>query len=390
MTPYRTLALAGAAIALAAGAAGFLIARSLAPPPEQHAAGEHEGEHESEHGEDDHDDGAAGFIPLNAEQALAAGVNLARVERGSGPDLLLPGRVSVATSASSVIGAPLDGTIVALNVAPGSIVARGSPIATISSPEAAAVRARLDVARIAAENAEAASARGKRLFDGDVLPRQEWETLQTATERARADLREAEANFVALGSPTAGGIATVRSPIKGVVTEVSVASGSALVDGPVIARVSDVTQVELVFDAPPESLGLVAIGARLEARWTGGQSIEAVVTAIAPGRAGAGATVRATPSGATPSPGTVISARLVGGDGNQLTVPSDAVQTVDGAPSVFVMETGGFRARHVVPGRMANGRTEIVSGLQGDEQIAGIGAFLLKAELAKGNVEHEH
>lgn len=384
MTNYRNLALAGAAIAVLAAGAGFFVARSLAPPtaePAEHA--------EDEHG-DEHAEEAAGFIPLKAADAQAAGVDLARVERGGGSDVLLPGRVAVATNASSIIGAPMNGVIVTMAVSPGTTVAKGSPIATMRSPEAAAVRAALDAARVAKANADTAHERGQRLFEGDVLPRQDWENLQTATETARAQLREAEGKFVALGSPTVDGIATIRSPIKGVVTEVAVAPGSALVDGPVIARVSDTSQAELVFDAPPESLGLVTVGTKLEARWTGGQSIEGVVTGVAPGQSGMSASVRAKPQGPTPPPGTVISARLVGGSGDQLTVPSDAVQTVDGSPSVFVVEPEGFRARHVVPGRTANGRTEIISGLKGDEQIAGTGAFLLKAELAKGNVEHEH
>jgi cobalt-zinc-cadmium efflux system membrane fusion protein len=71
-------------------------------------------------------------------------------------------------------------------------------------------------------------------------------------------------------------------------------------------------------------------------------------------------------------------------------VPADAVQTVDGVPSVFVVEGAGFRARPVVTGQIAEGNIEIVSGLTGTEQVAGRGAFLLKAELAKGEAEHGH
>jgi cobalt-zinc-cadmium efflux system membrane fusion protein len=54
------------------------------------------------------------------------------------------------------------------------------------------------------------------------------------------------------------------------------------------------------------------------------------------------------------------------------------------------MEGAGFRARPVVTGRIAGGQTEILSGLTGSERIAGAGAFLLKAELAKGEAEHGH
>ncbi|MEZ5544704.1 MAG: hypothetical protein R3F10_05880 [Lysobacteraceae bacterium] len=73
-----------------------------------------------------------------------------------------------------------------------------------------------------------------------------------------------------------------------------------------------------------------------------------------------------------------------------LTVPADAVQTVEGR-SVFVAENGeGFRA---IPASRshAGGRIEILNGLSGDERVAGTSAFLLKAELAKGaRPTHSH
>ena len=84
--------------------------------------------------------------------------------------------------------------------------------------------------------------------------------------------------------------------------------------------------------------------------------------------------------------GTVLTGEAVGG----VTAPSDAVQTVKGASVVFVRTETGFRAVPVMAGRQAAGRTEIVRGLTGAERIAGANAFLLKAELAKGEVEHGH
>jgi cobalt-zinc-cadmium efflux system membrane fusion protein len=86
-----------------------------------------------------------------------------------------------------------------------------------------------------------------------------------------------------------------------------------------------------------------------------------------------------------------VSARVSTGAGSgALVVPIDAVQTVEGTLSVFVLEKDGFRARPVATGRTSDGRIEVVSGLFGSERIAGAGAFLLKAELAKGEAEHGH
>ena len=115
------------------------------------------------------------------------------------------------------------------------------------------------------------------------------------------------------------------------------------------------------------------------------------MVAVAPANANGVVVVRARPDSAAPPAGSVLSARLSAGGGTgALVVPLDAVQTVDGVPSVFVVEENGFRARPVVTGRTADGRIEILSGLTGAERIAGAGAFLLKAELAKGEAEHGH
>ena len=50
----------------------------------------------------------------------------------------------------------------------------------------------------------------------------------------------------------------------------------------------------------------------------------------------------------------------------------------------------GFKAQPVLAGRRAGDRIEILGGLTGNERIVGANAFLLKAELAKGEAEHGH
>ncbi len=183
----------------------------------------------------------------------------------------------------------------------------------------------------------------------------------------------------------------IRSPADGVVTRLLAAPGVTLHEEALqVAEIADSRRAELVFDAPPAAARLLTVGTRLRADLAGGETLEAVVIAVAPATEGGTAVVRAAPSGPAPAAGTVLSARLSVGGGDGLTVPADAVQTVEGVPSVFVREANGFRARPVVTGATAGGRIEILSGLTGTERIAGAGAFLLKAELAKGEAEHGH
>ena len=65
------------------------------------------------------------------------------------------------------------------------------------------------------------------------------------------------------------------------------------------------------------------------------------------------------------------------------------MQSINGADVVFVRDRNGFEPRPVRVGRRGAGQVEIVSGVRAGERIAGKGAFLLKAELGKGEARHE-
>ena len=78
------------------------------------------------------------------------------------------------------------------------------------------------------------------------------------------------------------------------------------------------------------------------------------------------------------------------GTGSGFVVPEEAVQNVEGRDVVFVRTADGFLATPVVVGQRGGGRAEIVEGLQPGQVIAGRKAFVLKAELGKGDAGHDH
>jgi len=374
--------LTGVAVAAALGL-GFGAAR-LMPAPAVAPHGE----------EESHDEEAAneGFVALAADAAAEAGVTVVAVQRGGGAELMLPGRVEFAPGAEAVVDAPLPGAVLQVHVGPGSRVSAGSPLITLRSPEGAAARATVDAAAATADAARAAVGRDRALFERGYVARSRLDITEAEGRRTEAELRAARARLAVYGSPASDGRVVVRSPVSGVVTRLTTSPGQMLhEEDQEVAAVSDASRIELVFDAPPATSGLLRVGDAVSGRTADGQAVAGVVTAIAPANERGTVTVRARPSGGVPPAGTVISARLAAGAGaGALVVPSEAVQTVEGTPSVFVVDGKGFRARPVVTGRTADGRTEIVSGLTGAERIAGAGAFLLKAELAKGEAEHGH
>lgn len=372
----------GAAVTVALGV-GFGAAR-LMDSPAADAHGDEEAHVEEASVE--------GVVALTPEAAAGAGVTVATVTRGGGSEMMLPGRVEFAPGAEAVVDAPLPGAVVRVHVGAGSRVSAGSPLVTLRSPEGAASRATTDAAAAAADAARAAERRDRSLFEQGYVARARLEITEAEARRAEAELRAARARTSAYGAPGADGLVVVRSPIAGVVTRLTTTAGQVLhEEDQEVAAVADARRVEMVFEAPPTAGALLRVGDSVSARTADGQTIAGIVTAIAPANAVGVVTVRARPTGVLPPAGTVLSARLAAGARTgALVVPSEAVQTVEGTPSVFVVEGRTFRARPVVTGRTADGRTEILSGLTGNERIAGAGAFLLKAELAKGEAEHGH
>lgn len=71
-------------------------------------------------------------------------------------------------------------------------------------------------------------------------------------------------------------------------------------------------------------------------------------------------------------------------------VPREAIQFIEDETVVFIKEEDGFEKRDVEIGRQDDDHTEIVDGLKAGETYVSKGAFVLKSELAKGSLEHEH
>ena len=381
--------MAGAAVAVVViGGAVFLMTRDGAPPstpvPASAEAG-HEGEAAGEAKE--------GVITLTPAQIEAAGITVMAVGRGGGGETRLAGRVEPMIDARAAVAASVSGRVERVLVAPGQSVRAGQALAVLVSGDAATFRADADAAAAAADAARRAYQRNDSLASQGVVARQEVETSRAQSLSADAAARAARARASAAGGPNASGRISVSSPISGVVTSVLVGPGGFAPQGGVVAEVTNPARVELVFNAPPALAAQVRAGSSLRVQGPAGE-FDAIVTGVAAGGAGeSGATViRARPAGgALPPAGSPVSGALVtGGEADGVTVPTEAVQTVDGGTVVFVQVEGGFRAVPVMVGRQAGGRTEIVRGLTGAERIAGAKAFLLKAELAKGEAEHGH
>lgn len=347
---------------------------------------EHDHENDSEH-EDE------GIVSLTSRQIEASGISIVTVGRGGGHETRLTGRVVSALDARASIAAPVSGRVVQVNVAPGSPVEAGQALAILISGEAATLHAQTATAIAEAEAARLIYQRDLSLLEQGVVARQEMEASRANSLAADAAARAARAQMDAVGSPDAHGRVALTSPLAGTVSVVGITPGGVVASGGVVAEVSDLARTELAFSMPAAFAAQVPPGAHMHVTGPTG-SVEAAVVGVAfdaSERSGA-ALVRASPiSGNLPPIGSPVSASIITNrQDDGLAVPTDAVQMVDGQSVVFVLTDEGFRATPVLAGRRAGGQIEILKGLSGDERIAAANAFLLKAELAKGEAEHVH
>ena len=367
---------------LMAGCSGGEASDEVTAPEEAHA--DEEGGH------------TEGEIDLTAEQIRSAGIELVRVIRGGSGLLTLPAMIEGDPQGMQVVSAAIGGRIVSLTRNLGQSVGRGQTLAIIESREAATLNAEVEAAQARLALAESSLGREQRLFSERVSAEQDLIAARTAATEARIALRLARQQVAAAGG---GGGAlnriAIASPIGGQVVARNVALGQTVAADAELFRVANLSRVAVTLAVSPADVGKVRPGSEIEIVSGDRRSAAKVdfvspildettrlvtVIAIVDNRAGqwrVGEPVAA-------------SIRLPGGDAASVLVPQSAVQTVEGRPTVFVRTEHGFQATPVTLGSPSGDNVVVTAGLKGGEQLAGPNSFTLKAELGKGEAEHEH
>ncbi|MDR7232678.1 MULTISPECIES: efflux RND transporter periplasmic adaptor subunit [Caulobacter] len=403
-TDKNKLLAAVAISSLLAATTGVLIGRSVLAPKTPAAAASVKAE-QHEEGEAGHAEGEAktgekeeeGYIEMNAERLAASGIRVETLATGGlSAGIVAQASVVGSPDGAATLAARADGAVVRINKRLGDTVAAGEALASIESRDAAAISAERSAAAAKATAARQAFAREKRLFDAKITARQDLESAQAEVAIAEAELRRASSAGAAAGVSANGRYVTVSSPIAGKITAAPLVLGSYVTAGTELFRVANPRKIEVQASLPASDAARIAAGDQALIETPQG-TIPAVVRSITPGvdveSRAATAILTLAQGQAGLVPGQAVRVRIVprgAAATDRFSVPEEAVQSVEGADSVFVRGKDGFTARPVKIGRRGGGRIEILSGVTAGEQIAGQGAFLLKAELGKGEAEHGH
>jgi len=385
----RNKLIAGVAVAaLVLGGGGIMLGRTMFAP-ETTAAAAAPAEEAEEEGH------VEGQILMEESRAKAAGIVTEALQSGGlGAEILAQGVVASTPEGEAVLTARADGAVVRINRQLGDFVRAGEALAVMESRDAASIAAERSSASANLALARSTYAREKKLFDAKVTARQDLEGAQAALAAAEAEARRSQSAASAAKVSGDGRTLGVVSLISGRVTKADAKLGSYVLAGTELFRVSDPNRIQINASVLAADARRIKPGDTAVIELLGGETVTAVVRSATPSLDpdSKTATIVLTPQGIGGlTPGQGLRARIKprgGGDSALIALPEEAVQTVEGNEVVFVKTTKGYQATTVVTGKRGGGRIEIVDGLAAGAVVVTKGAFMLKAELGKGEAEH--
>ncbi|WP_447761998.1 efflux RND transporter periplasmic adaptor subunit [Sphingopyxis panaciterrae] len=373
--------------ALVLGGGGIWIGRSMSGAPVAVPAAAPVAEEAEGHVE--------GRILMDEARARGAGIVTETVQGGGlGSEILAQGVVAATPEGEALLTARADGAIVRINRRLGDTVRAGETVAVIESRDAAAIASERSAATARLALARSAYAREKKLFDARITARQDLEAAAAVLAEAEAEARRSQAAASAAKLSGDGRTLAITSLISGRVTKSDAKLGSYVLAGTELFRVSDPGRIQINASVLAADARRIEPGDAAVVELLDGETVSATVRSATPSLdpESKAATIVLVPAGIdalTPGQGLRVRIKPRGSDGSSLiALPEEAVQTVEGREVVFVKVAKGFQATAVVTGQRGGGRIEIVDGVKPGTVIATRGAFLLKAEIGKGEAEH--
>ncbi len=324
-------------------------------------------------------------VRLTPEQVRRLEIKVESVRRAEAEALaILPGTVISPLNSRLVATAPFAGTVTQVHALPGQRVAKGAPLATISSRELLEAESQLSQAEAELQMADAIARRKRMLVDKDFQTPAVAEEAEAQVAKIKAVINRFKRTLSLHAiTPGQGGEYIIPAPRDGIVVETNAMPGDKV----------DAMAATVTLDTSEELWVEVQVPASVVPQVKPGD----VVRIVGGGQQGRvvslGTTLQRTTRSATLYASFPISSGLVQGQlvslvlqrataADAFSVPVGAVARLSGQSAVFVRNDSGFTVVHVdVRGRSTEVAT-IVGDLAPDAQVATSGLPQLEQMLA--------
>lgn len=364
------------------------------------------GETHAEDTEAAHTEGHAEAIKLTEEQLVANGLRIETVALGNfASGLSLPGQLVLNTDREARVLSPITGMVRSAPIQIGAQIKAGTVLAVIESPQLSDVAARYLAAKERQVMAQSSFAREESLWQKKISAEQDYLAARRELNDARIETQSALQSLLALGMSEhdakalkpGGRLASyaLRAPISGTVLSKDLTLGEAVTSDKPLFRLADLSTLWIDLAVPVSDLSKVRAGQPVVVNDKAGMSIEGRVIFVQPeldeaSRSGS-VRVQIDNSQGLWRSGQFVQAQIQTGAVSQtLSVPLSAIQMLENQPTIFIADKDGLEPRTVVLGRRSGDRQEVINGLKVGERYASGNVFVLKADLKKGEAEHEH
>ena len=347
-------------------------------------------------------------VELSPEGFRNAGIETAPVDRARfAPRLVVPASIEPDPRSVARVGARVAGRVARIHVRLGDTVKRDQPLVEVETVEIHQVSMEFLVARARAREARDALERQKLLVQERVGAVQDLRRAEAQAAAAEATYRESEEHLRFLGlsekevmAIKSGGTrlperSIVRAPIDGRIAAVSAALGQVLTGPEDLVTIVDSDKLWATLRISEGDLGAVEPGTPATLRIPGrtDRAFDAVVEVVSdlvdPATRTAEARARILDGGTALRPGmTAIATLTLSPSGDVLWLPAEAVQA-RGAQRIAFVQVGErtFEPRLLVAGPERSGFVPVSGGLDAGVEVVVRGAFALRGELDRAELE---
>ena len=358
-----------------------------------------EEDHDDE--EEDHDDEEG--LRLSTAERAEFGIEVAQAAAGQlAIQVNTPGEVQVNPNLLAHIVPRVPGVARQIHANIGDQVEQNQVLAVLESQELSEMKSAYLVSQERLALAQATFDREETLWNQAISSERVFLEAKTKLAEARIELRVAEQKLLALGFSAADlkelsfdndnrfTHYEIRAPFTGTVIYQHITQGEVLKDDSEAFIVADLRSVWVLLTAYQKDLPFLRVGQPVHIQSSqGGPETTGTVDYISPiiNEALRTASIRvelSNPDGQW-RPGSFVTATIdIEGVEVPLLVPRSAIQMMEDHSVVFVETDEGFVPQPVEVGRTNPTHAEILDGLEAGQPYVAQGAFILKAQLAKG------
>ena len=358
--------------------------------------------------EEDHDEEEEGHdeeegLRLSAAERAEFGIEVAQAAAGQlAIQVNTPGEVQVNPNLLAHIVPRVPGVARQIHANIGDQVEQNQVLAVLESQELSEMKSAYLVSQERLALAQATFDREETLWNQAISSERVFLEAKTKLAEARIELRVAEQKLLGLGfsaadlkklsfdSDTRFTRYEIRAPFSGTIIYQHITQGEVLKDDSEAFIVADLRSVWVLLTAYQKDLPFLRVGQPVHIQSSqGGPETTGTVDYISPiiNEALRTASIRvelSNPDGQW-RPGSFVTATIdVEGVEVPLLVPRSAIQMMEDHSVVFVETDEGFVPQPVQVGRTNPTHAEILDGLEEGQPYVSQGAFILKAQLAKG------